>query len=206
MSGKFSPSEKQSSDLETWTAYENLTMTGMDMRCAYSGMTMLHGWADVEFTNGQQSFTKTFEVISVYSEGLFLSLGTNISNTKYIKAFKKESSKQDIIESYEGIFATQGVSLSFSFLGISLGSTFGVDQKTKDIAENGWKGKTNGCSASLGDGIPLPKGLTLNIGTQITVYRDPDNPENEFINRPDWFYYKKIVPTNIKEMENYKND
>ncbi len=165
------------------------------MRCGYSGMTIQHGYADVEFSNGEDSFSKRFEVISIYSEGLFLSFGKSSTSTTYSKQFNKDATEKEIIQSYEGIFATQGVSISLPkiLISLSIGETFGVDERTQDVAENGWKGTTVGNSIGLGSGIDLPHGFSLNIGTQITVYRNPDDPSHEYSKKPDWFYYKPFI-------------
>ena len=63
-----------------------------------------------------------------------------------------------------------------------------IDCNTRKIAEDGWTGITKGESEGIGTGISLPKGFSLNLGLQITVYRDPDKPNNDFSDNPEWFY------------------
>lgn len=187
--------DEPNEDVETWTAKEELTLLGMDFRFIYSGMTMLHGYAQVEFTNGVKSFSKKFEVLSIYSEGIFFSLGTNSTKTEYTKNFKKGVTEENVIESYEGVFATAGFSLSLPiFISICYGKTYSIDCNTRKIAEDGWTGITKGESEGIGTGISLPKGFSLNLGLQITVYRDPDKPNNDFSDNPEWFYYKPLAP------------
>lgn len=78
--------------------------------------------------------------------------------------------------------------MSFSFA-----RTNSVDSKTKDIDMDGWKGFTKG--VSLGFGADC---FSVNAGTQITAYRDPEKMNNEWTNHPEWFY--NIV--NVKEIKN----
>ncbi len=182
-------------DFVLWTAKETLTLTGFEIRVGIAGMTMTSGYADVEFSNGKDSFIKRYEVLSTYSEGLFVSIGQNKSQTTYKKTFKKDVSKQTIIDSYEGIFATIGISGStpINFLSFSFARTYSVDSKTKDIDMNGWKGFTKGVSLGLGADC-----FSVNAGTQITAYRDPEKINNEWNDHPEWFY--NIA--NVKEIKN----
>ena len=75
----------------------------------------------------------------------------------------------------------------------NLSQSFVIDEKTHDVAENGWKGITQGRAIGWGTGANLPKNYSLNIGTQITVYRDPDNPLHSYSSKSDWFFYKPYI-------------
>lgn len=177
--------------MEKWTAKETLVMTGFEMRFATSGMTFTKGYADVEFSNGKDTYNKRFEVMSIYSEGLFFSIGSTITTTEYSKNFKEGVSEQEIYYSYEGIFATQGFSISTPFKDVSIvvGDTFAITSDNHDIDSEGWQGKTVGGSGGKGASLGLNiKGLSVNFGTQFSVYRNPDKENNEFWDHPEWFF------------------
>ena len=183
---------------DLWTATEKLTMRGFEMRLGDSGMTMLKGIAKVEFSNGKESFSKEFEVISICSVGLFFSIGTSETKTIYNRYFPIGTNKEKIIETYEGIFATHGISLSTNcdFLSVSFGKTYSVDSKTQDVNFQSWTGNTKGLS--LGFSLDC---FSINLGTQITVYRDTDKQNNTFYDHPDWFYYKSLINNEVIKNE-----
>jgi hypothetical protein len=169
---------------ETWIAKETLTLSGFEFRFGLSGMTMQTGTAIVEFSNGKDSFTKEFDVRSTYSEGLFFSIGKTTTKTNYTKTFDTGVGHQDIIDTFEGMFATVDVSVSTPvFLSGVGGKTYTIVPAAKEMDPSGWQGITMGGSVGLGvDCFPV------DFGVQLTAYRDPSKENNKWINHPEWFF------------------
>ncbi len=176
-------------------------MSGFDFRVGISGMTMSQGIAFVKFSNGEKSFNKQFKVVSTYSEGLFLSVGDNISHTKYTREFPVGTTKETIISSYCGIFASTGISSNtpLNLFSLSASKTFGVESElTYDnngnpvvhrwIADDRWEGITTGGSYGIGADC-----FSLNLGVQMTAYSDSDDPKMSFEEHPEWFYNMPIL-------------
>ena len=173
----------------TWTADEVLFMTGMQITFLNSGMTMMTGTATVIFSNGKESFEKEFEVISTYSEGIFCTIGESVSYTHYTKEFPANATKQDVIDSYEGIFQTESISFSLgSLFSAGGGKTYSVNSSTKEIDYTGWMGTTGAGGAGIGC-----EKLRFTLGAQVTAYRDPEKPNNNWEDHPEWFYNMPFI-------------
>ena len=173
----------------TWTADEILFMTGMQITFLNSGMTMMTGTATVIFSNGKESFEKEFEVISTYSEGIFCTIGESVSYTHYTKEFPANATKQDVIDSYEGIFQTESISFSLgSLFSAGGGKTYSVNSSTKEIDYTGWMGTTGAGGAGIGC-----EKLRFTLGVQVTAYRDPEKPNNNWEDHPEWFYNMPFI-------------
>ena len=177
-------SDDSSEETVIWTADEVLDMSGTQITFLFSGITMMTGIATVTFSNGKESFEKKFEVISTYSEGIFCIFGKNVSYTQYTKEFPANATKQDVIDSYEGIFQTESISFSLgSLFSVGGGKTYSVNSTTKEIDYTGWIGT----SGSGGFGIGCEK-LSFTFGAQVTVYRDSEKANNNWEDHPEWFY------------------
>lgn len=150
---------------------------------------MMQGTATVTFSNGKESFEKKIDVISTYSEGIFCTFGESVSYTHYTKEFSANATKQDVIDSYEGIFQTESISFSLgSLFSLGGGKTYSVNSSTKEIDYTGWIGETGAGSAGIGC-----EKLSFTFGAQVTAYRDPEKPNNNWENHPEWFYNMPFI-------------
>ena len=91
----------------TWLATEIIFMGGFDFRLADVGITGMLGKAYVVFTNEdtQESISQWYDIVTVNSLGLNAFAGGSAGITFYEKSFSDDATKEDILSSYEGIFA-----------------------------------------------------------------------------------------------------
>lgn len=57
-----------------------------------------------------------------------------------------------------------------------------------DIDYTGWIGTTGAGGAGIGC-----KNLSFTLGAQVTAYRDPEKPNNNWEDHPEWFYNMTFI-------------
>ena len=155
-----------------YIATEWIAMFGADVRFGTIGSTWLSGKAFVTFTNTKtgESFTHTYDIRCYDSTGLNTYIGGSAGVTMYLKVFDDDNVSRDaVIDSYTGIFASISVPSSLnivgsmfssvypnlSFYGVSISNTLvvGVDKDTGFFSQSEmpWVGINYSLSFNLVD-------------------------------------------------------
>ena len=163
---------------EMWIAKEYFLSFGVDERIGDKGLTEMYGKAIVFFSNGKTGFIKEFDVIIDHSYGYYLTGSVSGTKTLYFRTFPSGVSDREVIDSYEGIFASKNA----GYGNFSVGTVYSISTETYDIDPEGWKGISRGLSVSIGGPI--------SYGIQFSVYRDPSKLQNDFSDHPEWFPWK----------------
>jgi hypothetical protein len=157
--------------VEEWTAVESLKLWGGGARFSDTGMTLRAGTAEVTFGDKYgRRFNASFPVTVTVTEeyGYYAEIfGYNNTNTTYSRLFKLNPSDPFVIDSFEGIFETYGVSKGFLIFGFGgiVGHSTAVDDALK-FRDDVWKGNTTGWTVGLGIGMNFISQAIYGEGTR----------------------------------------
>lgn len=163
-------------EYELWRAHEVLKLSGI-VTVLGDGTCIRSGYAVVNFSNGETSFTHTYDVISGFAQGLNFGVGDSFTETLYTKLVPVNTSPESIIKSFYGYFTTMGFGLSLGSLPISLerGFTYTTPVVNHQYVydPSGWEGETTGGGIGLG--------YQLSTAASVAYYFNKDAPETHIM-------------------------
>ena len=194
-----------------WSAKEWIVMAGVDFRLGDTGITGMIGKAHVTFTNEEtnESFNFTYDIVTVNSLGLNVFVGASGGFTYYEKEFDDDASQEEVIKSYEGIFANITCpQLSFfggaNFYGFSASGTvvLGVDKDKGFFGEDPWRGINVSVSFNLVSALLSPVSNPIpTYSLSFSIYKpsvDKDGKKTEWANFDEYFFKARLFSNQLK--------